>query len=159
MKTNTIVWVVVGIVVIGGAFMLSSRDAEAPGSEMQVVSAVGVDRQLHDFGEIDINGGLVTTDFTLTNEGSEDVMITNGTTSCGCTTAEIGGIDFGMHEGMASSLTIPAGESRDLTVIFDPLAHGPAGVGLAQRSVYLQTNSSFTPQLEVRIKALVTNNN
>ena len=162
MKPNAITWTILAAVVLGGAFLLSSttpQEGVAPDNQIQVASALTVDKELHDFGEVDIYGGVVTTEFQLTNTGTEDVTITDGTTSCGCTNAEIGGIGFGMHEEMARDFVIPGGETKPLTVIYDPLAHGPSGVGLAQRSVYLATNSSVTPELEVRIKALVTDSN
>jgi hypothetical protein len=162
MKTNTAILVVVATVAIGGALFISSdgvKNQAEPVVRSQVESAITIEEGPYDFGEIDIYGGVVETNFSLTNTGVEDVAITDGTTSCGCTNAELEGIRFGMHEVMSREFVIPAGETKLLKVIYDPLAHGPSGVGLAQRSVYLKTNSLTTPTLEVRIKALVTNNN
>ena len=158
MKTNTTLLIIIGAVVIGGGILLFSGNGDQTAETVPVASAstLAVDRQLHDFGEIDIFSGVVTTEFALTNEGSDDIVVKEGTTSCGCTNAELGGISFGMHEAMNKEFVIPAGETKDLTVIYDPLAHGPSGTGLAQRSVFLKTNSSVTPELEVRIKAMVT---
>lgn len=160
MKTNITLLIVIGAVVIGGGILLFSGDNDKKTEIVEVASAstLSVDRQLHDFGEIDIFSGVVTTEFALTNGGPDDIVVKEGTTSCGCTDAEIGGISFGMHEKMSKEFVIPAGETKDLTVIYDPLAHGPSGTGLAQRSVFLKTNSSATPELEVRIKAMVVKN-
>jgi len=124
--------------------------------EINVSSVLTSDKSIYDFGDIDIFGGKVTTEFILTNTGTEDIIILNGVTSCGCTEAEIDGILFGMHEGMSNEVVVKAGDTIPMKVIYDPLAHGPSGVGLAQRSVFLKTNSSATPELEVRIKAMVT---
>lgn len=161
MKTNTTLLIIIGAVVIGGGILLFSGNNDQAAEPVAVVSAstLTVDRQIHDFGEIDIFSGVVTTTFALMNEGSEDIVVNEGTTSCGCTDAEIGGISFGMHEAMNKEFVIPAGETKDLTVIYDPLAHGPSGTGLAQRSVFLKTNSDVTPELEVRIKAMVIKEN
>lgn len=158
MKTNTALLIIIGAIVIGGGILLFSggNAQEAKIVEVASASTLSVDRQLHDFGEIDIFSGVVTTEFALTNEGDDDITVSEGTTSCGCTNAELGGISFGMHEKMSKEFVIPAGETKNLTVIYDPLAHGPNGTGLAQRSVFLKTNSSVTPELEVRIKAMVT---
>jgi hypothetical protein len=145
-------------VLIGGGLVVFSGNQEKI-EKVQSLSTLSSNKEIYDFGEIDIFGGTVETEFALTNEGSEDVVITSGTTSCGCTNAEIGGIAFGMHQNMSREFTIPAGETKNLKVIYDPMAHGPSGVGLAQRSVFLETNSSATPELEVRIKAMVTNSN
>ena len=160
MKTNTTLLIIIGAVVIGGGILLFSGDSNRVVETATVASTstLTADRQLHDFGEIDIFSGKVTTEFTLTNDGSDDVVIIAGTTSCGCTDGEIGGISFGMHEKMSKEFVVPVGETKGLTVIYDPLAHGPSGTGLAQRSVFLKTNSSVTPELEVRIKAMVVKN-
>ena len=50
--------------------------------------------------------------------------------------------------------TIKAGESRVVRVVYDPNAHGPAGVGRIDRFVTLTDANGGTLQLE--IKALVT---
>jgi hypothetical protein len=161
MKTNTALLLAILIIIGVGAVIFSGDgfSGNQSDTQSQSTSVISVDRILHDFGEIDIFGGNVITEFMLTNEGPDDVYITGGTTSCGCTEAEIGGIGFGMHENMRESFMIPTGETKPLTVIYDPLAHGLSGVGLAQRVVYLETDSSETPNIEIRIKALVTNNN
>lgn len=157
MKTSTALVIVIVILLVGGIFLVSSKDDSRTNKigETTSTSSLTADRDLHDFGEIDIFSGKVTTNFTLTNSGPDDITVLAGTTSCGCTDGEIGGIGFGMHEQMDSELIIPAGASEELSVIYDPLAHGPSGTGLAQRSVFLRTNSLETPELEVRIKAMV----
>lgn len=157
MKTNTTLLIIIGAIVIGGGIFFFSGDGAQTVEPVVVAntSTLTVNKQLHDFGEIDIFGGVVTTEFALTNEGTEDIIVKEGTTSCGCTNAELGGISFGMHEAMNKEFVIPAGETKNLTVVYDPLAHGPSGTGLAQRSVSLKTNSDTTPELEVRIKAMV----
>jgi len=160
MKINaTLVIVIAAILIAGGLLIFSGDSGQTDKVEMtRSHSALTADRELHDFGELDIFGGVVTTGFVLANGGPDDITVFDGTTSCGCTSAEIGGVSFGMHEEMSTSVVIPAGETRELTVIYDPLAHGPSGVGLAQRSVFLKTNSGVTSELEVRIKAMVVNN-
>ena len=49
---------------------------------------------------------------------------------------------------------IKAGEIRAIRVVYDPNAHGPAGVGQIDRFVELTDSSGGAIQLE--IKALVT---
>ena len=102
MKTNTTLLIVIGAVVIGGGILLFSGDSEQKAEIVEVANAstLSVDKQIHDFGEIDIFDGVVTTEFALTNEGPDDIVVKEGTTSCGCTNAELGGISFGMHEKM-----------------------------------------------------------
>ena len=50
--------------------------------------------------------------------------------------------------------TIKAGESRTIRVVYDPNAHGPAGVGPIDRFAILTDKSGGKLQFE--IKALVT---
>ena len=50
--------------------------------------------------------------------------------------------------------TIKAGESRIIRAVYDPNAHGPAGVGPIDRFLIL-TDSSGS-KLELEIKAIVT---
>jgi hypothetical protein len=49
---------------------------------------------------------------------------------------------------------IKAGSSLDIEVVYDPAAHGPAGVGAVDRFVYLTEPNGGT--LELEIKAVVT---
>mgnify|MGYP001618214936 FL=1 len=65
---------------------------------------------------------------------------------------------FGMpgHGGAVprANEIIKAGESRDIEVVYDPNAHGPAGVGRIDRLVYLEDADGNKLQFE--IKANVT---
>ncbi len=145
--------------VVGGAVLSQDDQGSFSGNktEEKSSSSLVADRQYHDFGTIDIFGGNVETDFILTNNGSEDVVVLAGTTSCGCTEGNLGGIQFGMHEKMSETVTVKAGKSEKLTVIYDPLAHGPSAVGPVTRQVFLKTNSTANQAIEIRISANVVN--
>jgi hypothetical protein len=146
------------VVIIVAALVLFASTTDRHGDDNLTVVASGVmlDRESHDFGNIDIFGGKVSTDYILTNEGAEDVTVTAAVTSCMCTEGEIDGVSFSMHNNPAMSVVIPAGSQRTLTAIYDPLAHGPDGVGPVTRQLMLKTNSSITPEIEVRLSANVT---
>ena len=126
-------------------------------------SALTAAETLYDFGTISMKNGNVTKEFTVTNPTSQDITISTVLTSCMCTTAFIVKPDgsvkgpFGMP-GMGyvppANETIKAGESRIIRVVYDPNAHGPAGVGRIDRFVTLTDSSNGT--LELEIKALVT---
>ena len=66
-----------------------------------------------DFGMI-ANTGPVSRVFQVRNVGQGPLEIGRVSTSCGCTTAEIG------------NGRLAPGEATDLTVTYDPLAHGGA---------------------------------
>jgi len=138
------------------------KDASA-----QINAPLVAEETFHDLGTIAMKDGLVETEYQLTNTGDETITIGKVYTLCMCTTASITGSDgkekgkFGMpgHQGTLSraDTTVAPGESVSVKAVYDPAAHGPAGVGLAQRSVFLETDSSVTPEVELRFKAMVTN--
>jgi len=117
----------------------------------------------YDFGSIQMKNGNVNRMFDITNNTSEDILIERVTTSCMCTVAYI--IDgenkkgpFGMpgHGGPVPkpNYTIKAGETIQIEAVFDPNAHGPAGVGLIERVVRLEyTNGKI---IDLTFKAIVT---
>ena len=153
MKNITIV-IFALVLILGGVFVVTSRDGGTESASAST-SVVTVDSTMHDFGDIDIFGGTVEKDFLVTNEGPDDVVILAGTTSCGCTDGVIDGVLFGMHEGMSREVRLAPGESKTLTAIYDPLAHGPDATGQVTRQLFLKTNSVENPELEVRVMANV----
>lgn len=154
MKKTIITLIVTVGLLVGLAFLISGNENVTEGSG----SAITLSETSYDFGQIDIFGGKVSHDFILTNEGEEDVVVTAGTTSCGCTEGSLGGMMFGMHSSLRRSVIIPAGESMPMAAIYDPLAHGPNGTGKITRELMLQTNSRVTPELNMRISADVYKN-
>ena len=111
-----------------------------------------------------MKNGNVSKVFKVTNSGSQDINLESVITSCMCTTAYILKEDgsksrpFGMpgHGGAVpkANEVIQAGESRNIEVVYNPNAHGPAGVGRIDRYVYLEDGNGNKLQFE--IKANVT---
>ena len=62
----------------------------------------------HDFGKFKEEAGRQTFDFTVTNTGTEPLVIQNVVASCGCTTPEW------------TKQPIPAGSKGKVTAIYDP---------------------------------------
>lgn len=150
---------IIGIIIIGFlVFAVNTSSNKKAEESKQVASVVTTEKTSHDFGDIDIFGGKVTTTYTLKNEGSEDVRIVSAVTSCMCTEGEIGGMKFGMHSATGGSVVILAGGEKILTATFDPLAHGPDGTGKITRELTLKTNSTGTPEIKVRLSANVVKN-
>ncbi|PIQ77555.1 hypothetical protein COV82_03905 [Candidatus Peregrinibacteria bacterium CG11_big_fil_rev_8_21_14_0_20_46_8] len=113
----------------------------------------------HDWGDIDIQGGNVTKTFRMKNESELPLRLIGAQTSCMCTTVQYSISDdlrspvFGMHRNSDWNRTVAPGAEFDVTVTFDPLAHGPDAVGPISRSVYLFTsavpdniNTHFDPE-------------
>ena len=110
-----------------------------------------------------MKNGNVTKEFTVTNPTSEDITIKTVFTSCMCTTAFLVGPEGstkgpfrmpGMGYVPPANETVAAGESRIVRVVYDPNAHGPAGVGRIDRYVTLTDVKGGT--LVYEIKANVT---
>ena len=115
-----------------------------------------------DFGRISMANGQVSHRYTIRNSGSTPLTITKMFTSCMCTTATLTTRSarkgpFGMpgHGWLASvSETLAPGEEAQVDVVFDPAAHGPAGVGPTARSVTVVNDAGLA--LELRFNAMVT---
>ncbi len=101
---------------------------------------IEVNQSSYDFGKINRKDGIVETTFTITNSGSEELVIEDMSTSCGCTTAEL------------SSKTLKSGESADLLVKFDPDFHKEPQ-GRLERTVTLFTNDPDNSEFNVDIYA------
>ncbi len=111
-------------------------------SEPTTVSSFSSDYDLtHDWGDIDIMGGEVQKTFVLTNTEEEPLLLSGAVSSCMCTVAEFvladgsRSGDFGMHGGPDWSYLVEPGESFDVEVTFDPMAHGPDATGPISRTV------------------------
>jgi hypothetical protein len=104
---------------------------------------VAVSPSSYDFGRV--GPEPVTTVLDIRNEGDGPLQIESVTTSCGCTTAQVG------------RQTVAPGEVADLTVTFDPQAHAGV-VGRFVRFVYLRTNDPARPEVEIQINAEVIEN-
>ena len=100
---------------------------------------ISLDRTLHDFGVIPQFGGVVKADFTITNTGTEELVIGQLTTSCSCTSVEI------------SRQRIPAGEEAIVTAMFDPDFHEEP-LDVFKRTVFIPTNDPTNPEAEVAIQ-------
>lgn len=165
---NATLTILVLIVLVGGTVALSTfakKNTGGAGGETASLGVLSLPEDFYDFGDIKINGGNVEKSFAVKNDGSEDVIITQTYTSCMCTTVvlkdkegkELG--RFGMPgHGVGSAKTniiIAPGQEITATAIFDPAAHGPSGLGLADRVIYLETNSKEKPKMEISFRANV----
>ncbi len=134
-----------------------------PNSPEETNNSLTTAEKSYDFGTISMADGNVEKLFTVTNSSNQEIKLESISTSCMCTTAylESGSGEkgpFGMpgHGGGATKANevIKAGESRRVRVVYDPNAHGPAGIGPVDRFVYLTEVDGGT--LELEIKAIVT---
>jgi len=152
------------LVLIGVVFLLSKVPPAANPGSGGSISNLSVDNDLFDFGTISMAAGKVSHDFIVKNNGVSPIKITNVSTSCMCTIAYLTTKDlgksgpFGMpgmsSESNGTNQIIAPGEEATVEAVFDPAAHGPAGVGNIDRFVTLADKDGNTSQLE--FKATVT---
>jgi len=172
MKTKQIViWVIIIIGIFGLLYLTGKNKAsnsqnepiKAANQSANVGKELVASETFYDFGTISMKNGNVSKIFKVTNGTDKDILFPNLTTSCMCTNAYFVLPDgskkgpFGMSGmGFVPKLneTIKAGQSADIEVVFDPNAHGPAGVGIIDRLVDLADDSGRALQFE--IKANVT---
>lgn len=116
----------------------------------------------YDFGKISMASGKVSNKFKIKNTSSEAVVINKMYTSCMCTTVtlitnekQIGPVGMLGH-GFVPDINqfINSNTEVIIEVIFDPAAHGPAGVGRIQRVVTLENNAG--QPVELTFTAVVT---
>ncbi|PJE58536.1 MAG: hypothetical protein COU81_00135 [Candidatus Portnoybacteria bacterium CG10_big_fil_rev_8_21_14_0_10_36_7] len=125
-------------------------------------SVLTASEKVYDFGTISMKDGKVEKVFKVTNSSAQDITISSIVTSCMCTVAYLETADgergpFGMPgHGLVPKVneTIGAGETREVKVVYDPNAHGPAGVGNIDRFITLTDKTGAKFNLE--IKATVT---
>lgn len=115
------------------------------------------------FGSISMAAGKVTHIYRFRNGGTKPIVLGKMYTSCMCTTAALvksSGRKFA-PVGMPGHTPIPAlnetmqpNEEAMVEVVFDPAAHGPAGIGPIDRVVTIE-HSAGQP-LELAFAANVT---
>ena len=146
--------------IIAGVFIMAVIFRPVPPKQQSAVISSSsvlsvVDSNSHDFGTISMAKGEVAHEFKIKNIGSEEVKISKIFTSCMCTTVQFikGDIQKGPF-GMAGHGYVPPvnellapDEEAVVKVVFDPTAHGPAGVGKIERTVHVEGISSMLAEL------------
>ena len=159
-------FIVIGIVVVAVGFIFWSgqQSGNVPdGNDDQTANISNViSNDYFDFGEISMANGKVRKVFQAINKTENGIVIDSAFTSCMCTEVVIKKGDksygpFGMpgHGGFLPkiNLTLNPGEELEAEVIFDPAAHGPAGIGRINRSGYL--NNGQNPLFQFDFEAMV----
>lgn len=152
------------LLAMGGLFFWGRvNQAASPDPNDVRKSALAAAETLFDFGEISMADGNVSTTFEIVNPTDKPITLASLTTSCMCTTAYIlrdgkrrGPFGMPGHGGPVARANevIQGGEKLAVDVVYDPNAHGPAGVGEIDRYVFLVDETGG--QLSLEIKANVT---
>lgn len=161
-RHNLLVGAIVGLTLFIG-IILMARPA-TPAAEVVEPVQSGVfetDSQIFDFGSISMADGVVSHTFNLKNSSGDSVKVEKLYTSCMCTEATLVSADdrlgpFGMEgHGFIPRIDkqIESGGQVGVEVVFDPTAHGPAGIGPVDRTIFLETDFGM---VELTIVATVT---
>lgn len=71
--------------ILGVAALIMALLVSFPASADQKDSKIVFKETVYDFGKVSLKGGKVTHEFTFTNEGDRNLVITNARADCGCT--------------------------------------------------------------------------
>jgi len=159
MKTKIITWSLIIIGIFGLLWWGGKNQASLPAKGVERKSELTAEEIFYDFGTISMAKGNVSKTFKVTNPTEKDITIRSITTSCMCTNAYVVELDgkkegpFGMpgHGAVPKvNKIIKTNESLDIEVVYDPNAHGPAGIGRIDRFVYLEDSEGGALNFEVK---------
>ena len=163
MKENKLVFTILAATVIlaFGLIFLATKLTGAATSVSPSPNAKAVVAQTnYDWGQIGIRNGKVSADFEIKNEGTDTLKLFGGKTSCACTNAQMftdAGLSavYTMHANSKIVTEVAPGKTAKLTVVFDPLFHGPNSIGDINRTVTVSTNDPNNPLLSFSLTAKV----
>lgn len=148
LKKSYLLYLIIFVLLVAG-FILLARPGSRPGKSVGNVTTGAAGEMAYDFGSIRMNAGLVSHVYQIKNTNSDDLTITNIYTSCMCTNAyflkdakRVGPFGMPGHAGSSGpairEILAPGGTAQ-VEVVFDPAAHGPAGLGKVERMVTVET--------------------
>ncbi len=132
MSRKTVFFILIGIVIIVGAFFIFNNIVSKSSLPPQLV----ISEEEWDFGQVEANAKPSHT-FILTNEGGKTLYIDRIRASCGC---------------IASSLStdkILPGKSAELSVSFDTKGYE----GNVGKAFFIESNDEKSPIKKVRVTA------
>ena len=154
-----IAYLVVTGAVVAGAVAYFGMDWNKPLPAAQVAAATGTlsaDQTFHDFGNVSMRNGKVTQRYRVRNDSDAPALVEQLFTSCMCTETSLL-VDnerigpFGMRgHGFTPRISrvIEPGQNAIVEAVFDPNAHGPAGVGRNDRAVTVLMGGQRALQLQ-----------
>lgn len=115
-----------------------------------------------DFGDVSERKGIVATLFEIKNEGKQDLIIDKLDSSCGCTSASVvfQGVEgprfamagHGIENPKDWKVTIPAGQTAQLKVYYDPSVHKDLrGPVIREISVFSNDSIDFEKKIQVEL--------
>jgi len=150
------------LVVAGGSlYAFSSSSADEKLAQYSKDSAekptIKIETKQLDFGNMKLSDEK-TKEIALENTGSAPLQLTDITTSCSCTFAQLvidgkKSPEFGMHDNPAWVGTIESGEKAVLLAIYRPSIMPVQGK--VDRTIFFTTNDPAKPKVEINFTANV----
>lgn len=138
------------LTILGVVIFLGTKLGSTPDVSASANTKIEVEETRHNWGDIDYDIGVISKTFTIKNTGNDTLKLYDIKTSCMCTTAQLKTDDstskkFGMHEKVPEVFEVPAGETVEVFVEFQPAFHGPSGLGPITRLITMNTNDESNP--------------
>lgn len=164
-KKFAILTIAVALVVLVVAYILISGGDKST-QEVKVASYQSTDQQkpqvktentVADLGQMKVSEQK-SEDFKVENVGQKPLQLSNITSSCGCTVAQVvvdGQVseEFGMHSKSSQVFEIAPGEAVIVRVTYRPYVMPVSGP--VDREVYVDTNDPISQKLIFKVTANV----
>ncbi len=152
------------VLVIGGLVWIGNKKEFQPATVGGFFGGtLTVKENFYDFGSVKINGGFANHEYVLENASDKIVKIGEVSTSCMCTTTQvmIGNKTYGPfgmpgHLGASKvNAVVNPGEKMVVKATFDPAAHGPTGIGMIERQIFVNIGAEQSLVLEFKANVIL----
>lgn len=159
MKAIILTIVIILLIIAGLVWIYSVSQKNETNNAARTNGILTAQERVFNFGTISMAAGKVSHIFKIKNTGTEFLTITKIYTSCMCTEAtfvksNIKRGPFGMlgHGYTPKNIAaLNSNEEAEILVRFDPVAHGPAGLGKTERIVYLENTGKNNLELVITV--------
>ena len=143
-------------------FLLSEGKGNQSENTGQTKGILTAEESSFNFGNISMAAGKVSHTFRIKNSGTEPIIISKIYTSCMCTETTLIKQNerfgpFGMpgHTNIPEiNQTLKTNEEATMEIVFDPAAHGPAGLGQTERTITLENNGKNKMTLSIKANVM-----
>lgn len=153
---------IAGVLLIGLYFIYTSANKSTVSvasytSEDKERPVVRIGKELYDFGSIKVSDKK-SNDFIIENIGKKPLQLSNISTSCGCTFAQVindgkKSPEFDMHSQSNYIAEILPGKKAIVQVTYKPYVM-PV-YGFVEREVYINTNDPIKKEIVLKVTANV----
>lgn len=164
-KKFAILTIAVAFIVLAVAYILISGGDKST-KEVKVASYQSTDQQkpqvktentVADLGQMKVSDEK-SADFKVENAGQKSLQLSNITSSCGCTVAQVvvdgqASAEFGMHSKSSQIFELASGKTAIVRVTYRPYVMPVSGP--VEREVYVDTNDPVNQKLIFKVTANV----